>query len=238
MLKTHAQVMEYEVGVGNDVECIFDGKLHLTADNGNKFGPISTAGADAESIANLARNEIASRMRSRQPLQLCLLVGGMLRCSNSGGALSNLNVVNRIQKQLTFASAAYMSQGQHGVTNEIYEEHPILDGTDAITHASALEEDNGMPPNPFLIPKLFWLDQYGSMQNMQYAAHGFASNFAYSVLDQRYRNDMSRREAADLIRECFKQLRQRYVINSPQPPRIKCIDRFGVVEVIEDKLIH
>ncbi len=231
MLKTHAQVMEYEVGVGNDVECIFDGKLHLTADNGNKFGPISTAGADAESIANLARNEIASRMRSHQPLQLCLLVGGMLRCSNSGGASSNLNVVNRIQKQITFASAAYTSQGQHGVTNEIYEARTML-------HASALKEENGMPPNPFLIPKLFWLDQYGSMQNMQYAAHGFASNFAYSVLDQRYRNDMSRQEAAELIRECFKQLRQRYVINSPQPPRIKCIDRFGVVEVVEDKLIY
>ena len=78
--------------------------------------------------------------------------------------------------------------------------------------------------NPFLTPKLFWLDQYGSLQNMRYAAHGHGSNFAYSVLDQRYRNNMSRQEAMDLIQECFAQLRQRYVINSPQPPRIKCID--------------
>ncbi|EED92273.1 predicted protein, partial [Thalassiosira pseudonana CCMP1335] len=127
----------------------------------------SPAGLDTEAVAYLARSEIASSLRSRQPIQLCLLVGGMVR-------------------------------------------------------------------NPFLMPRLYWLDQYGSIQNLKYGAHGFGSNFALSVLDQRFRSNLSRKEAMELIRECFEQLRQRYVINSPQPPRIKCIDAFGVKELLNE----
>merc|ERR1712194_610855 len=98
---------------------------------------------------------------------------------------------------------------------------------------SAVDGDDQKSTNQFLTPKLFWLDQYGSLQNMRYAVHGYGASFAYSVLDQRYRENMSRKEAVDLIRECFAQLSQRYVINSPQPPRIKCIDMFGVTEMVE-----
>ncbi|KAL3756771.1 hypothetical protein ACHAWU_003521 [Discostella pseudostelligera] len=237
LLKTHAQIMEYEAGIGNDVECVFDGQLGSTSAE-NIFGPVSTAGLDAESIANLARSEIASRMRSRQPLQLCLLVGGMIRCSNPEGASTDSNIVNRVLKQISSASAAYNSHSEHGESNEIEQARTMLDRSDRDRHVSTLNEDDGKSSNPFLIPRLFWLDQYGSLQSMRYAAHGFGSNFAYSVLDQRFRNDMTRHEAVELLRECFEQLRLRYIINSPRPPRIKCIDRFGVVEVIDNKLRH
>lgn len=221
MLKTHAQVIEYEAGIGNDVSCVFDGKIETSKSEVN-IGAISPAGLDAEAIANLSRNEIARRMRSRQPLQLCLLVGGMVRCNNNiGNALSEDAAVDRVQKQISTASAAYKSRGNTEASDEDDESSGLTAKT------SELEQK---PSNSFLAPKLFWLDQYGSLQNMRYAAHGFGSNFAYSVLDQRYRNNMSREEAIDLIQECFEQLRQRYVINSPQPPRIKCIDMFGVSE--------
>lgn len=220
-LKTHAQVKEYEAGIGNDITCVFDGQNIITESTKTIIGPVSSAGLDAEGIANLSRNEISSRMRSRQPLQLCLLVGGMVRCnSNTNAHLSEANTIERVQKQISAGTATYKSK--IGIDTNNDEPKPIADRPAIQTIAS----------NPFLTPKLFWLDQYGSIQNMRYASHGHGSNFAYSILDQRYRNGMSREESVALIRECFDQLRQRYVINSPKPPLIKCIDRFGIVEIV------
>ena len=241
MLKVHAQVEEYSAGIGNDVVCVFDGSSKVaetpTAYKSTILGSVSPAGLDAEAIANLSRQTIASRMRSRQPLQLCLLVGGMVRCANNNIDSSKVDAVNRIQTQISVGSASYRSKSLTRVESVIHndgEQKPIIRGSDSINNVDD-DQHAATTTNPFLTPKLFWLDQYGSLQNMQYAAHGYGSNFAYSILDQRYRYAMSRQEAVNLIRECFEQLRQRYVINSPQPPRIKCIDRFGVKEIIEEK---
>jgi len=230
-LRTHAQVKEYEAGIGNDVQCVFDGQ----AEESTTLGSVSPSGLDAEAIANLSRNQIASRMRSRAPLQLCLLVGGMVRCNNGGSSnKSQVQVVdNRVQKQISTASASYSKSKSSLIDTTSYDtvEEEQEKSKDGDSHQTSL--------NPYLTPKLFWLDQYGSIQNMKYASHGYASNFAYSILDQRYHTGMTREESIELIRECFEQLRQRYVINSPQPPRIKCIDRYGVTEIIDDsKTLH
>jgi len=228
-LRTHAQVKEYEAGIGNDVQCVFDGQ----AEESTTLGSVSPSGLDAEAIANLSRNQIASRMRSRAPLQLCLLVGGMVRCNNGGSSnKSQVQVVdNRVQKQISTASASYSKSKSSLIDTTSYDtvEEEQEKSKDGDSHQTSL--------NPYLTPKLFWLDQYGSIQNMKYASHGYASNFAYSILDQRYRTGMTREESIELIRECFEQLRQRYVINSPQPPRIKCIDRYGVTEIIDESKI-
>jgi 20S proteasome subunit beta 4 len=74
---------------------------------------------------------------------------------------------------------------------------------------------------------LYWLDEYGSLQNIQYGAHGHGSNFILSVLDQGYRPNLTLEEATKPFRDCFQQLRTRYVINSPQPSCIKCVDARG-----------
>ena len=229
-LRTHAQVKEYGAGIGNDVECVFDGQAESST---TTLGSVSPSGLDAEAIANLSRNQIASRMRTRAPLPLCLLVGGMVRCNNNcGGNKSQVQVVdNRVQKQISAASASYTKS-----------KSTMIDISSTVEEEQEKTKDDDSQQtslNPYLTPKLFWLDQYGSIQNMKYAAHGYASNFAYSILDQRYRAGMTREESIELIRECFEQLRQRYVINSPQPPRIKCIDRFGVTEIIDgSKTLH
>lgn len=234
-LKTHVQVMEFEAGIGNDVLCVFDCRLDSSRST-SASGALSPAGLDAEALASLSRNEIASRMRSSQPLQLCLLVGGMVRCTNPvRQALPEIEATDRVRKQILAGSAAFISKsnimpadGNESIDVIVKRSQPPK------TEKLSLDQESHMSTNPFLTPKLFWLDQYGSLQNMQYAAHGFGSNFAYSVLDQTYRNNMSREEALGLIRECFEQLRQRYVINSPMPPRIKCIDRLGVTEIIDN----
>ena len=90
----------------------------------------------------------------------------------------------------------------------------------------ASEERVALSPSR-LQPRLYWLDEYGSLQKIQYSAHGFGSNFILSILDQGYRHDLTCQKAVALIRDCFAQLRTRYVINSPQPPCIKCVDAQG-----------
>jgi 20S proteasome subunit beta 4 len=82
---------------------------------------------------------------------------------------------------------------------------------------------------------LYWLDQYGSKQKLCYGAHGFASNFCLSILDQGYRPDLTQQEAIALMRSCFQQLRQRYIIHSPHPPCIKCLDKDGC-HIVEELL--
>lgn len=88
------------------------------------------------------------------------------------------------------------------------------------------------PSNPYLQPRLFWLDAYGSLQKVRYGAHGFASNFVLSILDQGYHQHLSKKECKDLMLRCFEQLRSRYVINSPSAPCIKCVDANGCTDLL------
>jgi 20S proteasome alpha/beta subunit len=71
------------------------------------------------------------------------------------------------------------------------------------------------------------LDNYGALQKLPFGAHGLGANFLLSILDQGYSRDMSREDALSLIQECFRQLKLRFVMNSPQLPSIKCIDQHG-----------
>jgi hypothetical protein len=222
---------------------------------------LSSAGMDAESIARMSRCEISSRMRSRTPLRLCLLVGGLVRCGEHGtataeewsDATTNAERIattaaagggGRVRKQISIGFAAYSVPVARDDDGKTVEEADSSDRRSSRSIPNDDDDDDGgddddgddhraSTSNPHLAPKLFWLDQYGSLQDMRYGAHGYGSNFAYSILDRGYSDSMSRREAAALIRECFEQLRLRYVINSPRPPRIKCIDRYGVTEIID-----
>lgn len=76
-------------------------------------------------------------------------------------------------------------------------------------------------------PKLFWIDQYAALESLEYGAHGYASNFVLSILDRGFRKDMSKEDAIELMKDCFRQLRIRYLINCPEEPCIKCIDKNG-----------
>ena len=115
--------------------------------------------------------------------------------------------------------------------DEIPESHLKVSPIYATLDLNRGDGEPAKPTNPYLAPRLFWLDQYGSFQSVRFASHGYGSNFAYSVLDRGYRADMSRREAADLIWECFDQLSRRYVMSNHRPPRIKCVDVCGVTEI-------
>jgi 20S proteasome alpha/beta subunit len=85
--------------------------------------------------------------------------------------------------------------------------------------------DDNESMRPSLQPCLYWLDNTGFMQRVSYGAHGYGSNFLWSILDRDYKPNMSKEEACSLLKGCFEQLRTRYVINTgPNPPFIKCLD--------------
>jgi 20S proteasome alpha/beta subunit len=160
-------------------------------------------GLSVDAVASLARYQIATALRSNTPLKVCLLLAGMVPRQAHDNSLS---------------FPAKQVQLQVGLSNK------ALLGT-------TTEEDTrtNQPQTSILQPRLYWVDEYGSLQSLMYGAHGFGSNFIYSILDQGYRPDLTREQAVVLLKDCFAQLRQRYVINSPQPPCIKCIDANGCV---------
>jgi 20S proteasome subunit beta 4 len=206
MLRAHAAIREYEAGVGCDVNYV-----DLDSESIKEIPVIPTfatsePGLDTEGVAHLARGQIATALRSQTPLDVRLLIAGLTYNDDNPSEIHEF-VSQQVQWQI---------QQTAGPQN------PTLP-------SSALEE-TGIFQQKFttlLQPRLFWLDNYGALQELQYGAHGYGSNFLLSILDNGYRPNMSREQAADLLRECFAQLRQRYIINSPQPPCIKCVDAKG-----------
>lgn len=188
MLQAHCAIREWEVGMGSDVE-------YILADGENE--PPTTEGLSVDSVAHLARHQISQSLRSRGPMNVCLLIAGMSQEAMEETDTSHFT--KRLQRQVQQATNAQVET--------------------APSRRSTTTTDQQ--------PRLFWLDQYGSLQKLHYGAHGYAANFLLSILDQGYRPDMTREEAIDLIKSCFQQLRVRYIINSPQPPCIKCIDADG-----------
>jgi 20S proteasome alpha/beta subunit len=154
-------------------------------------------GLTVDEMAHLARHQIAASLRSRGRLNVCLLIAGITIADSSGDGLAD-NFASRVQNQVRLATA--MNRPSES----------LLTSTKAEVR-----------------PRLFWLDQYGSLQALRYGVHGFAANFLLSVLDQGYREDMSKDEAIELMKLCFEQLRVRYIIHSPNAPNIKCIDQDG-----------
>jgi len=186
ILSAHCAIREYEEG----------GDVDFYMMNENDKLPERPIGLTVQEVAHLARNQIASSLRSRSQLKVCLLIAGMMKSEG----IEPESFSKRLQSQASgnTGTASFTSF----ITNDVN------------TSAS-------------LRPHLFWLDPYGSLQKVQYGAHGHGANFMLSILDQSYQPDLSQEEAIQIVRDCFDQLRIRYVINTPQPPCIKCIDKDG-----------
>ena len=216
MLAAHCTLREYETGVGCDVETVYDGSAVGSGrdDNrvewgGNSIDASAPSGLDAEAVAHLARSVISQSLRSRDRFSVCLLIAGMVKTDDEKADIDTSHS-GRLRRQVEAATSTVTDIGTR------VEDVP-----------SNKKEAIAMSRRQHLVPKMFWLDEYGSIQQLQYGAHGYASNFALSILDRGYRPNMSRKEATDLIENCFEQLRTRYIINSPNPPRIKCISADG-----------
>lgn len=249
LLKFHTSVMEFEASVGCDVKCLYhgDGDCQQRRKRGEQrvrsFSPdasSSSSGIEVDDVARLARGEIASSLRSTGRFNTCLLVAGMARCPefpavDTGSSVfdkrtesDTLSFSHRIKKQVEAAEKVYGGSDKNNkgkglgtsskylhqkCNNKSYMQNPMLQ--DCINDSIAFQ------------PRLYWIDEYGSIQLLEYGAHGLGANFALSILDRGYNPDLSKKEAADLIKDCFQQLKTRFVINCPTQPCVKCIDKDG-----------
>lgn len=75
------------------------------------------------------------------------------------------------------------------------------------------------------------MDALGALQAVPFGAHGLASRFALSLLDNGYREGLLLDEARDLMQACFRQLEQRYLVSSVGFS-MKVVDRHGCRDVI------
>lgn len=234
-----AAIREYEASVGADVEYVSLLNDSASSSNKNKKKnklpnnkvatlPAAPSGLSVDACAQLARGQIATRLRSRNPLKVCLLVAGMTRTSlkeiqrEEGVLASSASLsftARQVQMQVDLSANSVLGRTIENTAARNNQKTPV--------HVSTASKEASAGTTALLQPRLYWIDEYGSMQRLQYGAHGFASNFVWSILDQGYRPNMTRQEAKELLQECFAQLRTRYVINSPQPPCIKCIDAEG-----------
>jgi 20S proteasome subunit beta 4 len=204
-LAMHAAVREYEASVGSDVEYI---GLEDPVLPPPTTSTMSQDCLTVEAVARLARGEIASSLRSRNPLQVCLLIAGMQVLAEKEEEDHLPPFSSHLQTQVQRASRSFQD--------------PSLQTSTSTSTTTARTT-----PNDLWKPRLYWLDSHGALQRLHYGAHGLGANFLLSILDQNYRDTLDREQAAQLIRDCFLQLRNRFVVNSPQPPCIKCVDKNG-----------
>ena len=228
-LSIHATQMEYENGLGSDVKRVFHKGMTEDAFQNKKFN-LWKGGLDAETAAYLARDRIAKNMRTKNRLNTCLLIGGMVATTGFLG--------KRDSKYLTRDDGVTISEQNN---HETVHESSFADQIQAQVQAATSWFESGSAKtsartiacvpepnsNDDYEPKLFWLDEYGSLMAIEYGAHGLGSNFILSILDRKYKSNLTREEGVQIIKDCFEQLRSRYIINSPNPPFIKCIDCYG-----------
>ena len=197
------------------------------------------AGHNVHSIAQLTRRFIANALRSRTPLRVCLLIAGMKLVSISA-ATNSKNDGDGFSSSNQNKNIAPLAPHSIQVQKQVVQAHSHLSNEQSepsttLPTLNVSPESSNKLPNKTMVryrPYLYWLDEYGSCQDVHYGAHGYGSNFCLSVLDRGYKPSMSKEDAIELMKDCFRQLRMRYVINSgPEPPCIKYVDENGVTEI-------
>ena len=200
ILRAYCAMQEYGKGVGIDVEYPLD-------DDPFYCEP----GLSVESLAHFCRGEIATSLRTREQWKVCLLIAGMMPGEeDSEEEETAVRHSRKLQDQVRTATAKWDEDDKKS-----------KDEQDESTTSSTARSSMTLKPH------LYWLDEYGSVQKLQYGAHGGGSHFILSILDTGFRPNMSRDQAQELVEDCFRQLRSRFVINDPRPPCIKIIDRDG-----------
>ncbi|KAL0214889.1 hypothetical protein P9112_007073 [Eukaryota sp. TZLM1-RC] len=77
---------------------------------------------------------------------------------------------------------------------------------------------------------LYWVDYLASIQQLNFAAHGYASNFIYSIFDRYWHSEITIEEGKEIIQRCITEIQKRFLINNPSFT-IKLVTREGVVPV-------
>jgi len=78
--------------------------------------------------------------------------------------------------------------------------------------------------------ELYWIDYLGTMASVPFAAHGYGSYFALSLLDRYHNPEADLEEGLATLKRCIDEVSKRLVV-SPDRYKIKVVDKDGVREV-------
>jgi len=79
-------------------------------------------------------------------------------------------------------------------------------------------------------PHLYWIDYLGTMASVPFAAHGYGSYFALSLLDRYHDPEAPLEEGLATLRRCIDEISKRLVI-APGKFKVKIVDKDGVRDV-------
>ncbi|TDL17668.1 20S proteasome subunit [Rickenella mellea] len=79
-------------------------------------------------------------------------------------------------------------------------------------------------------PKLYWIDYLGTMAEVPFAAHGYGSYFALSLLDRYHNPQASLDEGIATLRRCIDEVSKRLIV-APSNYKVRVVDKDGVREV-------
>ena len=75
--------------------------------------------------------------------------------------------------------------------------------------------------------EMYVLDYLASMVQAPFAAHGYGGFFTTALMDRKYRKDMTKDEAYELMKECVREIHKRLIINLPNF-QVQVIDEKGI----------
>ncbi|KAF9475037.1 20S proteasome subunit [Pholiota conissans] len=79
-------------------------------------------------------------------------------------------------------------------------------------------------------PHLYWIDYLGTMTEVPFAAHGYGSYFALSLLDRYHNPEADLEEGLATLKRCLDEVSKRLVV-SPGKYKVKIVDKDGVREI-------
>ncbi|KAF7354783.1 Proteasome subunit beta [Mycena sanguinolenta] len=79
-------------------------------------------------------------------------------------------------------------------------------------------------------PHLYWIDYFGTMTEVPFAAHGYGAYFALSLLDRYHDPEATLEEGLATLKRCINEVAQRLVID-PGKYKVKVVDKDGIREV-------
>lgn len=187
----------------------------------------AAAGLSVECVAEYARYMVWQRLRSQRqpPLRLSMLMAGLAASPLASSTSESLHqpehsIESIVQKQVDHATASLLAKTAP---------------REATSDRSISEKQEPKQRQQHPTPALYWLDVYGALQRVAYAAHGGAGSSSlllWSVLDRGYRPDLTVPQALALLRECAFQLKARSTAAAHHPFCVKCLDASGRCRVL------
>ncbi|EJD41521.1 proteasome component Pre1 [Auricularia subglabra TFB-10046 SS5] len=79
-------------------------------------------------------------------------------------------------------------------------------------------------------PHLYWIDYLGTMATVPFAAHGYGSYFALSLLDRYHNPDASLEEGIEVLKRCIDEVQKRLIVGLGKF-KVRVVDKDGVREI-------